>query len=183
MAGLLALMLLTEVRRPARVGPDGELIPLTEQDRTLWRADDVAEGVDLITRALPRGPVGPYQLQAAIAAVHDEAPTAEQTDWPQIRALYELLLQIQDNPVVALNHAVAVAMAEGPAAGLALCARLEGDERINGDLRWFAVQAPLCEQAGNVSAARKAYQEAASRTSGPLQQRYLTARAARLTQR
>src|SRR5207302_11119939 len=109
--GLLALMLLTDARRPARTGPHGELIPMAEQVRALWNADQIAEGVALVTEALPRGPTGPYQLQAAIAAVHDEAPNAEATDWPQIVALYELLLQISYNPVVALNHAVAVAMA------------------------------------------------------------------------
>src|SRR6266516_780611 len=108
--GLLALMLLTDARRPARTGPDGALIPMAEQDRSRWNADYIAEGVALVTDALPRGPTGPYQLQAAIAAVHDEAPNAGATDWPQIMALYEVLLQISDNPVVALNHVVAFAM-------------------------------------------------------------------------
>ena len=117
-AGLLALMLLTDARRHARTTANGELVPLAEQDRTLWDADKIAEGVALITEALPRGTTGPYQLQAAIAAIHDEAPSAEATDWPQIKALYELLLQISDNPMVALNHAVAVAMADGPTSGL-----------------------------------------------------------------
>ena len=119
-AGLLALMLLTDARRPARTRPDGGLIPMAEQDRRLWIADEIGEGVGLITDALPRGPTGPYQLQAAISAVHDEAPTAEATDWPQILALYEVLLGLSDNPVVALNHAVAVAMVRGPQAGLDL---------------------------------------------------------------
>src|SRR5579871_460302 len=114
--GLLALMLLTDARRAARSGPYGELVPMSEQDRDRWDAAAVAEGVALITGALPHGPTGPYQLQAAIAAVHDEAPSAEATDWPQIMALYELLLRISDNPVVALNHAVAVAMTHGPGA-------------------------------------------------------------------
>ena len=109
--GLLALMLLTDARAPARIGPHGELVPMAEQDRSRWQADQIAEGVELITGALPRGVVGPYQLQAAIAAVHDEAPSAAATDWPQITALYEVLLGMSDNPVVALNHAVAVAMA------------------------------------------------------------------------
>ncbi len=125
--GLLALMLLTDARRAARTGPDGELIPMADQDRTRWDAGRIAEGVDLVTGALARGPAGPYQLQAAIAALHDEAPAAEQTDWPQIIALYELLLQLSDNPVVRLNHAVAVAMARGPGAGLELVAGLEAD--------------------------------------------------------
>jgi len=118
-SGLLALMLLTDARRPARTGPDGELIPLTEQDRTLWERQAIAEGIALITATLSKGSVGPYQLQAAIAAVHDEAARAEDTDWPQILALYGLLKRMSDNPMVALNHAIAVAMVEGPAAGLA----------------------------------------------------------------
>src|SRR6202045_4743096 len=122
--GLLALMLLTDARRPARTGPGGELIPMAEQDRNLWNGAQIAEGVDLITTALARGPAGPYQLQAAIAAVHDEAPTADATDWPQIMALYELLMRLSDNPVVRLNHAVAVAMVRGPRAGLDLLAGL-----------------------------------------------------------
>src|SRR5262249_53398343 len=113
-AGLLALMLLTDARRPARTGPAGELIPMAEQDRSLWDAGAIAEGVALITDALPRGPTGPYQLQAAIAAIHDEAPNADATDWPQIVGLYELLMRISHNPVVGLNHAVAVAMARCP---------------------------------------------------------------------
>ena len=128
--GLLALMLLTDARRPARTGPDGGLVPMAEQDRSLWDAGEIAEGVALITEALPRGPTGPYQLQAAIAAVHDEAPSAEATDWPQIVALYELLLRISDNPVVALNHAVAVAMAAARTPGSTCSAKLEADERI-----------------------------------------------------
>jgi hypothetical protein len=116
--GLLALMLLTDARRPACTGRDGGLIPMAEQDRSLWNADYIAEGVALITDALPRGATGPYQLQAAIAATHDEAPSAEATDWPQIMALYELLMRISDNPVVALNHAVPVAMVRGARGGL-----------------------------------------------------------------
>jgi hypothetical protein len=123
--GLLALMLLTDARRPARTGPAGELILMAEQDRSLWRPDYIAEGIALITDALPRGSTGPYQLQAAIAAVHDEAPRAEATDWRQIMALYELLLGMSDNPVVALNHAVAVAIVRGPRAGLGLLEKLE----------------------------------------------------------
>jgi len=179
--GLLALMLLTDARRPARTGPDGGLIPMAEQDRSRWNVGDIAEGVALITDALPRGATGPYQLQAAIAAIHDEAPSAEATDWPQIMALYELLLRIADNPVVALNHAVAVAMVRGPHTGLDLLGKLEADERIAGDHRLHAVRAHLLEMAGDRVAARDAYQAAARRTTSLPQQRYLHARAARLT--
>ncbi len=179
--GLLALMLLTDARRPARTGPDGALIPMAEQDRSLWNAGYVAEGVALITDALPRGATGPYQLQAAIAAIHDEAPNAEATDWPQIMALYELLMQISDNPVVALNHAVAVAMVRGARAGLDLLEELAADERIAENHRLHAVRAHLLEMAGDRQAARDSYQAAAQRTASFPQQRYLHARAARLT--
>jgi RNA polymerase sigma factor (sigma-70 family) len=179
--GLLALMLLTDARRPARTGPGGELIPMAEQDRSRWNADYIAEGVALITDALPRGPIGPYQLQAAIAAIHDEAPSAEATDWPQIMALYELLMRTSDNPVVALNHAVAVAMVRGARAGLDLVEELAADERIAGDRRLHAVRAHLLEMAGDRVAARDSYRAAAQRTTSLPQQRYLHARAARLT--
>ena len=179
-AGLLALMLLTDARRAARSGPYGELVPMAEQERNRWDAAAIAEGVALITGALPHGPTGPYQLQAAIAAVHDEAPSAEATDWPQIMALYELLLQISDNPVVALNHAVAVAMVAGPQAGLDLLAGLESDERIAGDHRLHAVRGHLLETAGDRAAARDCYQAAARRALSLPQQRYLQARASRL---
>jgi RNA polymerase sigma factor (sigma-70 family) len=179
-SGLLALMLLTDARRPARTGPAGELVPMAEQDRALWNAGQVAEGVALITEALPRGPTGPYQLQAAIAAVHDEAPTAEATDWPQIVALYELLMDMSDNPVVALNHAAAVAMAQGPERGLELLGGLEADGRIAGDHRLHAVRAHLLEMAGDRTGARDSYLEAARRAMNLPQQRYLHARAARL---
>ncbi|HET7247572.1 MAG TPA: DUF6596 domain-containing protein [Streptosporangiaceae bacterium] len=178
--GLLALMLLTDARRAARSGPYGELVPMAEQDRDRWDAAAIAEGVALITGALPHGPTGPYQLQAAIAAVHDEAPSAEATDWPQIMALYELLLRISDNPVVALNHAVAVAMVQGPQAGLDLLAGLESDERIAGDHRLQAVRGHLLEAAGDRAAARDCYQAAARRALSLPQQRYLQGRAARL---
>jgi predicted RNA polymerase sigma factor len=178
--GLLALMLLTDARRPARTGSDGALVPMAEQNRSLWNAQFIAEGVALITDALPRGATGPYQLQAAIAAIHDEAPTAEATDWPQIVALYELLLRISDNPVVVLNHAVAVAMVEGPAAGLELLGKLKADARIAEDHRLHAVRAHLLERNGDRFAAREAYQAAARRTHSLPQQRYLHARAARL---
>src|SRR5258708_24585953 len=171
--GLLALMLLTDARRPARAGPNGELIPLGEQDRSLWNAHHVAEGVALITAALPKGPPGPYQLQAAIAAIHDEAPSAEATDWPQIVALYELLMRISDNPVVRLNHAVAVAMARGPHSGLELLEELGPDERIAGDHRLHAVRAHLLEMAGDRAAARDSYEAAAGRTTSLPLQRHL----------
>jgi RNA polymerase sigma factor (sigma-70 family) len=179
--GLLALMLLIDARRPARTGPDGELISMAEQDRSRWNAARIAEGVALITGVLGRGPAGPYQLQAAIAAIHDEAPTADTTDWPQILALYGLLMQISDNPVVALNHAVAVAMVHGPRAGLDRLGGLDADQRIARDHRLPAVRAHLLDMAGQRAAAREAYLTAASRTSNLPQQRYLHAQAARLT--
>ncbi|MDN3356261.1 DUF6596 domain-containing protein [Actinomadura sp. DC4] len=179
-AGLLALMLLTDARRPARTGPGGEPVPMAEQDRGRWDAERIAEGVALITEALPRGAPGPYQLQAAIAAVHDEAPDAEATDWPQIRALYGLLLRISDNPVVALNHAVAVAMAEGPRAGLDLVEALVAGGRLAGDHRLHVVRAHLLEMAGDHAAARACYETAAGCAMSLPQQRYLHRRAARL---
>jgi RNA polymerase sigma factor (sigma-70 family) len=179
-AGLLALMLLTDARRPARSGPLGELIPMAEQDRSLWIRPLIEEGVGLITAALPHGPVGPYQLQAAIAAVHDEAPSADDTDWPQIVALYEVLLRLTDNPMVALNHAVAVAMSQGPVAGLKLLATIERDDRIAQDHRLPAVRAHLLEMSGDHAGARASYEEAATRTTSLPQQRYLRSRASRL---
>ncbi|MEO3856037.1 sigma-70 family RNA polymerase sigma factor [Acrocarpospora sp. B8E8] len=179
-AGLLALMLLTDARRPARSGPDGSLIPMAEQDRSRWDAGLIAEGVRLISDALPRGATGPYQLQAAIAAVHDEAESAETTDWPQIMALYGVLLRISPNPMVALNHAVAVAMVHGPQAGLTLLADL--DDQLADDHRLHAVRAHLLEMAGDRTAARACYLAAARRTMSLPQQRYLHARAARLAQ-
>jgi RNA polymerase sigma factor (sigma-70 family) len=176
-AGLLALMLLTDARRPARTAPDGTPVPMDAQDRGLWSAELIAEGVALVTAALPRGPVGPYQLQAAIAALHDEAPSAEATDWPQIVALYELLLTLTDNPMVALNHAVAVTMATGPAAGLALLASLSS---LHSDHRFHAVRGHLLEMSGAAPAAREAYTTAAGLTGSVPLQRYLHGRAARL---
>ncbi|HEX4215907.1 MAG TPA: sigma-70 family RNA polymerase sigma factor [Candidatus Dormibacteraeota bacterium] len=179
-AGLLALMLLTDARRAARTGPYGELVPMAEQDRRLWDADQIAEGVALIDDALPRGRAGPYQLQAAIAAVHDEAPDADATDWQRMAALYALLMRLSDNPVVALNHAVAVAMAQGPERGLELLGGLQTDERIARDHRFHAVHAHLLEMVGDPAGARDSYLEAARRTTNVPQQRYLHARAARL---
>jgi RNA polymerase sigma factor (sigma-70 family) len=178
-AGLLALMLLNEARRPARTGPHGELVSLPEQDRSLWDQALIAEGVDLLTRALPSGAVGEYQLQAAIAAVHDEAQTAADTDWPQILALYGLLERMTDNPIVALNRAVAVAMVEGPAAGLTT---LEGlDEPLAGQHRLDAVRGHLLEMDGQHDAAISNYRTAAGRTTSPAERDYLTTRAARLS--
>ncbi|MFD2765130.1 RNA polymerase sigma factor [Micromonospora eburnea] len=179
-AGLLALMLLTDARTPARTGPDGSLVPMAEQDRRRWRGEQIAEGIRLVDAALPRGAVGPYQLQAAIAALHDEAPSVAATDWPQIVALYELLLAGSDNPVIRLNHAVAVAMARGPRAGLRLLDALGADRRVAEDPRRYAARAHLLELAGEAAAARQAYLAAARRSMNLAQQRYLHARAARL---
>ena len=178
--GLLALMLLVHARHRARTGPNGELVPMADQDRTLWDRQGIDESVGLITAALPRGPVGPYQLQAAIAAVHDEASSAETTDWPQIVALYGLLLQLDDNPVVALNHAVAVSMVDGPQAGLELLSRLEADPRINTDRRFHAVRGHLLEMSGELTAARDSFQAAARQATNLQQQRYLHEQVARL---
>ncbi|MEV4057056.1 DUF6596 domain-containing protein [Amycolatopsis sp. NPDC049688] len=179
-AGLLALLLLTDARRPARMAPDGSLVPLSEQDRTRWDSEAIAEGVALVTETLSRGPVGPYQLQAAIAAVHDEAPTAEATDWPQILALYTLLERVAPNPAVTLNRAVAVAEVHGPAAGLALLDTLAADERISASHHLVSVRAHLREMAGDHDAARAGYQEAARRTTSEPERRHLLGRAARL---
>jgi predicted RNA polymerase sigma factor len=180
-AGLLALMLLTDARRPARARADGTLIALAEQDRGLWNRADVEEGTALITDALAHAPLGPYQLQAAIAAVHDEAARAEDTDWPQILALYELLGRVAPNPMVTLNHAVAVAMVHGPRAGLDLLATLDDDDRVATHHRLDAVRAHLLEMAGDHAAARDGYRAAARRTTSIPEQRFLEARAARLT--
>ena len=179
-AGLLALMLLTDARRPARTRADGSLVPLAEQDRSRWDAASIRQGVALITETLPRARLGPYQLQAAIAAVHDEAPDAEATDWAQIVALYELLAQIAPNPMVTLNQAVAVAMVSGPEAGLDLLATLDGDERMTAHHRLHAVRAHLQEMAGDLEAALASYRSAARRTTSLPERRYLEARAARL---
>ncbi|GAA3116945.1 sigma factor-like helix-turn-helix DNA-binding protein [Streptomyces rameus] len=180
-AGLLALMLLTEARGPARTGPDGELVPLAEQDRGRWDAAAIAEGVTLISAALPRGPVGPYQVQAAIAAVHDEAPTAAQTDWPQIVALYGVLARISDNPLITLNRAVATAMVDGPTAGLALLA--DPPPALVGHHRLYAVRAHLHELAGDRESAITDYRTAAHRTASLPERHFLSLRAARLAAR
>jgi len=179
-AGLLALMLLTDARRPARTLPDGSLVPLAEQDRSRWDAAAIAEGVALVTASLARAPVGPYQVQAAIAAVHDEAARAADTDWPQILVLYELLERLAPSPVVTLNHAVALAMVRGPLAGLDLLATLDDDGRLAGHHRLDAVRAHLLELAGDPAGAREHYRAAARRTTSLPEQRYLEGRAARL---
>jgi RNA polymerase sigma factor (sigma-70 family) len=176
--GLLALMLLIDARRPARTNAAGELIPMAEQDRTLWDQARIAEGLALVNHALGKGAVGEYQLQAAIAAVHDQARRADDTDWPQILALYGLLEQMTGSPVVTLNRAVAAAMAHGPSVGLAL---LDGvDERLIGHHRLDAVRAHLLEMAGDRKAALAHYRAAASRTTNLPEQRYLSMQAARL---
>jgi predicted RNA polymerase sigma factor len=179
-AGLLALMLLTDARRAARTGPNGELIPLDEQDRSLWDRRLIAEGVALVSDALSRGAVGSYQLQAAIAALHDEAPRAEDTDWAQIHALYGLLERISDNPMVSLSRAIAAAMVQGPEAGLELLAALDSDPRIGGHYRLDAVRAHLLERAGDHDGAIARYRAAAERTTSIPERDYLTLKAARL---
>jgi predicted RNA polymerase sigma factor len=173
-------MLLTDARRPARTGADGELIPLAQQDRTTWDRQLIAEGIALIGAALSRGSVGPYQLQAAIAAVHDEAARQEDTDWPQILALYSLLMRTTDNPMVALSHAIATAMVEGPLAGLDMVAALANDERLANHYRLDAVRAHLHEMAGNHDVAIAHYLAAAGRTASIPERDYLSAQAARL---
>jgi RNA polymerase sigma factor (sigma-70 family) len=178
-AGLLALMLLTDARHDARTALDGSLVPLAEQDRSRWNQPLIQEGLALVTDALSRTPLGPYQLQAAIAAVHAEAARAESTDWPQILALYGLLERIAPNPVVTLNRSVAVAMVHGPRAGLELLNTLD-DDSIADHHRFHAVRAHLLEMAGDRAAARAGYQVAARRTTSLPEQRYLEARAARI---
>jgi len=179
-AGLLALMLLVDARRAARTRADGSLVPLAEQDRALWDGDRIAEGVALLTHALPRATLGPYQMQAAIAAVHAEAPSAEATDWRQVVALYGLLDTVAPSPVVTLNRAVAVAMADGPEAGLALLAPLADDDRLAGHHRLPAVRAHLREMAGDPAGAEADFRTAARLTTSLPEQRYLRGRAAAL---
>ncbi len=182
-AGLLALMLLTDARRAARVGTAGEIIPLDQQDRSAWDRGAIAEGVELITATLPKGRVGPYQLQAAIAAVHDEAVRAEETDWPQILALYGELLRIADNPMVALNHAIATAMVDGPAAGILRLDEVGADPRIAGHHRLDAVRAHLLERIGDHEGAIVCYRRAAERTASIAERSYLLIQAAQLSDR
>jgi RNA polymerase sigma factor (sigma-70 family) len=178
--GLLALMLLTDARRNERARADGALVPLDEQDRSRWDHALISEGVALLSGVLGRAALGPYQLQAAIAAVHDEAPSAADTDWNEILALYELLDRVSPNPMATLNRVVAVAEVHGPEAGLALLASLESDDRIADHHRTYAVRAHLRERTGDLTAARADYLEAARRTTSRPEQRHLEARAARL---
>jgi RNA polymerase sigma factor (sigma-70 family) len=178
--GLLALMLLTDARREARTGALGELIPLDAQDRSRWDRAAIVEGSALISAAFSRGAVGPYQIQAAIAALHDEAESAERTDWPQILALYGALLSLGDNPMVALNHAIALAMVHGPRAGLERLAVLERDARLKSHHRLDATRAHLLERAGDRAAAIEAFERAAERTASTPERDYLRLQAARL---
>jgi RNA polymerase sigma factor (sigma-70 family) len=179
-SGLLALMVLTDARRASRTGPNGEIVPLDEQDRSLWNKEAIAEGVQLVTDVMKRGPVGSYLLQAAIAAVHDEAARVEDTDWPQIVALYTVLMRMSDNPIVALNHAVAVTMARGPAEGLALLEKLDRDPRIKDHYRLDAVRAHILERSGKVAAALPYYAAAAGKTASIPERNYLLLKIARL---
>lgn len=180
-AGLLALMLLTDARRLARTGPEGELISLAQQDRALWDKQQIAEGVALISAALPKGSVGPYQLQAAIAAVHDEAARAGDTDWPQILALYDMLRRMSDNPMIALNHAIAAAMVHGATRGLELLDALKADPRLENHHRLDAVRAHLLELAGDRESAVSHYRAAAGKTGSLPERDYLLTQAARLS--
>ena len=179
-AGLLALMLLTDARRLARTSPAGELIPLAEQDRSVWDRQQIQEGIALISAALPKGSVGPYQLQAAIAAVHDEAARAEDTDWPQILALYDLLSRLSANPMVRLNHAVAAAMVHGATKGLELLDALKADPRLANHHRLDAVRAHLLELAGDRKSAVSHYRAAAGKTASLPERNYLLTQAARV---
>jgi predicted RNA polymerase sigma factor len=179
-AGLLALMLLTDARRAARTGPDEQLIPLDKQDRSLWERAEISEGTELLAAALSKGAVGLYQLQAAISAVHDEAARAEDTDWPQILALYELLKRVSPSPMVTLNHAIAAAMVHGPSKGLELLTPLDSDNRLAEHHRLEAVRAHLLEMLGDREAAVRHYRIAASRTASLAEQNYLMTQAARL---
>jgi predicted RNA polymerase sigma factor len=179
-AGLLALMLLTDARRPARTGTDGSLIALEEQDRSRWEAAAIEEGLAILSATLGRHPVGQYQLQAAIAAVHDEASTAEATDWTQILALYETLEYVAPGPMVTLSRAVALANVRGSRAGLALLDTLDEGDPATRSHRLDAVRAHLFELAGDQHQARAHYLRASRSTASIPEQRYLQLRAARL---
>jgi predicted RNA polymerase sigma factor len=180
--GLLALMLLTNARRKARTGPDEELIPLAKQDRSLWDQKEIAEGIALITATLSKGSITSYQLQAAIAAVHSEASKAEDTDWPQILALYELLKHMSSNPMVMLNHAIATAMVRGPGEGLKLLTVLDEDGRLEGHHRLDAVRAHLLEMSGDCAGAIVHYRMAAERTTSLPERNYLLTQVGRLSE-
>lgn len=179
-AGLLALMLLTDARRFARSGANGELIPLDEQDRSLWDREQIDEGTTLIAAAIAKGMIGPYQLQAAIAALHDEAESTQGTDWPQIHLMYGVLEQISDNPIVSLNRAIAASMVDGPAAGLVLLAELDADPRLKDHYRLDAVRGHLFEKLGDSAQALAHYRKAAERTLSVPERDYLNMKAARL---
>jgi predicted RNA polymerase sigma factor len=180
-AGLLALMLLTDARRLARTTAEGELVPLARQDRDLWDRQQIAEGTALLSATLTKRAVGPYQLQAAIAAVHDEAARSEDTDWPQILALYDLLKRIFDSPMVTLNHAIAAAMVHGAKKGLELIEPLNTDIRLADHHRLDAVRAHLLELAGDLEGAIRHYRSAATRTANLPERDYLVLQAARLS--
>lgn len=179
-AGLLALMLLTDARRLARIGPHGEAIPLAEQDRCKWDRRKIEEGTALITSTLAKGQVGPYQLQAAIAALHDDVAQAKDTDWPQILALYTLLKRMVDNPMVALNHAVAAAMVHGPSVGLKLLQELDSDKRVATHYRLDVVRAHLYERQGDKSSAISCYRKAAAKTASIPERNYLAKKVSEL---
>jgi RNA polymerase sigma factor (sigma-70 family) len=176
-AGLLALLLLTDARRAARTGPHGEIIPLDEQDRSLWKRAQIAEGLHLLDAALSHGTAGAYQLQAAIAAAHDRASSATDTDWREIESLYDMLMQVSDNPMVALNRAIAVAMVRGPSAALEIIDALDADSRIAGHYRLDAVRGHLYERAGDFARAVEHFRRAAERTASGPERDYLTGKA------
>ncbi|MBM7775043.1 RNA polymerase sigma factor (sigma-70 family) [Actinokineospora baliensis] len=180
--GLLALMVLTESRRAARTTADGAMVPLAEQDRSLWDRAAITEGVALVTDTLSRAPLGPYQLQSAIAAVHAEAADTDSTDWAQILVLYDILDRIAPNPMVTVNRAVALAQVSGPRAGLAVLDSLAGDKRVDGHHRLAAVRAHLLELDGDLDGARESYRLAARGTASLPERRYLEARADRVGQ-
>lgn len=179
--GLLALMLLTDARRAARSGSSGEIIPLDTQDRSKWNRHQIEEGTRLLQEVLPRGAVGPYQVQAAIAALHDEAPSADSTDWPQILALYELLLAMDPSPMVRLSHAIALAMVNGPAAGIAELDAISADPRLADNYRVEAARAHLLERMGERECAIVHYRQAAARTSSIAERNYLLLQASSLS--
>jgi RNA polymerase sigma factor (sigma-70 family) len=179
-AGLVALMILTNARRAARSGPSGEFVPLDEQDRTRWDQEAIAEGVALLSATMPRGQVGAYQVQAAIAALHDEAPSVDETDWAQILELYRVLLRLSDNPMVALNHAIATAMVHGPKAGMERLDAIASDPRVGEHHRLDAVRGHLLERAGDREGAVAHYERAAERTASLAERNYLLMRAAML---
>jgi RNA polymerase sigma factor (sigma-70 family) len=181
-SGLLALMLLTDARRAARAGPNGELIPLDEQVRSNWDYARISEGTEILQRALAHGRAGPYQIQAAIAALHNEAASTEQTDWVQIRGLYELLLGVHDSPMARLSHAIALAMVEGPKAGLVALDKLAADGQLSTSHRLDAARAHLLERAGDRAAAVRYYRQAAARTTSTPERNYLLLHAARLSE-